>query len=84
MKKLVMMSPVPSRLSRGTGRDGTGRDGFFQRTTGLQPPWRKVMGYAEGDGGEGMREGGESEGMREGGGSEGMREGGGSEGMRDK
>ena len=43
MKKLVMMSPVPSRLSRGTGRDGTGRDGtgrdgFFQRTTGLQPP----------------------------------------------
>ena len=33
-----MISPVPSRLSRGTGRDGTGRDGFFQRTTGLYHP----------------------------------------------
>ena len=27
MKKLVTISPVPSRLSRGTGRDGTERDG---------------------------------------------------------
>ena len=35
MKKLVMMSPVPL-----IPRDGTGRDGFFQRTTGLQPPCR--------------------------------------------
>ena len=36
------MSPVPSRLSRGTGREGTGRF-FFQRTTGLQPPWSYIL-----------------------------------------
>ena len=29
----VLSRPAPSRLSRGTGRDG-----FFQRTTGLQQP----------------------------------------------
>ena len=31
---ISLISPVPSRLSRGTGRDG-----FFQRTTGLYHPW---------------------------------------------
>ena len=35
MKKLVTLSPVPSRLSRGTGRDGTGRDGFFSKDHGI-------------------------------------------------
>ena len=38
MKKRVMMCPVPSCLSRGTGRDG-----FFQRTTGLQPPCSQAL-----------------------------------------
>ena len=32
-------NPVPSRLSRGTGRDGTGSGRDFQNRTGLCLPW---------------------------------------------